>query len=80
MGAARTARPGGQAPLPADAAASNADLADTYPRLIPARFRRHNNDWRVTGRRYSMAFFVVYFGTDRRYEQVGHHEILMGQH
>lgn len=64
--------------VPADAVVSNADLADTYLTLIPAHFRRHNSDRRVTRRRYSMSLFVIYFGTDRRYEQVGHHEILMG--
>ena len=28
--------------------------------------------------RYSMSLFVIYFGTDRRYDDVAHHEILMG--
>jgi phytoene desaturase len=28
--------------------------------------------------RYSMSLFVLYFGTDRTYDDVAHHEILMG--
>jgi phytoene desaturase len=28
--------------------------------------------------KYSMSLFVVYFGTDRQYKDVAHHEILMG--
>ena len=62
----------------ADAVVSNADVAFTYLRLVPARFRRRNTDRRLNRLRYSMSLFVLYFGTDRRYEQTAHHEILMG--
>ncbi len=62
----------------ADVVVSNADAAWTYLRLVPARYRRVNSDRRVSGRRYSMSLFVLYFGTDRRYEEMAHHEILMG--
>ncbi|HEX8995102.1 MAG TPA: phytoene desaturase [Ktedonobacterales bacterium] len=62
----------------ADAVVSNADVAFTYLNLVPARFRRRNTDARLRGFRYSMSLFVVYFGTDRKYENVAHHEILMG--
>ena len=64
--------------LPADIVVSNADVAFTYMRLVPSRFRRVNTDRRLSGMRYSMSLFVIYFGTDRRYEDVAHHEILMG--
>ena len=64
--------------LAADAVVSNADVATTYLRLVPTRFRRRNSDAHMRGLRYSMSLFVLYFGTDRRYEQVAHHEILMG--
>jgi len=40
--------------------------------------RRRNTDARIRRLRYSMSLFVIYFGTDRRYEDVAHHEILMG--
>lgn len=62
----------------ADAVVSNGDVASTYMHLVPSRFRRRNTDRRLARMRYSMSLFVVYFGTDRRYEDVAHHEILMG--
>jgi phytoene desaturase len=64
--------------FPADAIVSNADLANTYLRLVPARFRKVNTDARLLRKQYSMSLFVIYFGTDRRYDDVAHHEILMG--
>jgi len=64
--------------LQAGAVVSNADVAWTYLRLVPARFRRVNSNRRLTRLGYGMSVFVLYFGTDRRYEQLGHHEILMG--
>lgn len=64
--------------VPADAVVSNADVAWTYLHLVPARVRRVNTDRRLRGLRYSMSLFVIYFGTDRRYDEIAHHEILMG--
>ena len=64
--------------IPADAVVSNADVATTYLRLVPPWARRHWRDARVNRMRYSMSLFVLYFGTDRRYDDVAHHEILMG--
>jgi phytoene desaturase len=62
----------------ADVVVSNGDVAQTYMRLVPAAVRRKNTDRRFERMRYSMSLFVIYFGTDRRYEDVAHHEILMG--
>ena len=62
----------------ADAVVSNGDVATTYMHLVPAALRRKNTDRRMQRLRYSMSLFVMYFGTDRRYEDVAHHEILMG--
>jgi phytoene desaturase len=64
--------------LTADAVVSNADVAHTYLRLVPAGVRRVNTDRRLQRLRHSMSLFVIYFGTDRRYEDIAHHEILMG--
>ncbi len=57
---------------------SNADSAWTYRHLIAPRHRRHWTDHRVERARYSMSLFVWYFGTNRRYEDVAHHTILLG--
>ncbi len=62
----------------ADAVVSNADVAYTYLNMVPARFRRKNTDRKIKGIEYAMSLFVIYFGTDRKYEHIAHHEILMG--
>ena len=64
--------------IAADAVISNADVAFTYRRLVPSSARRVNTDRRLERMRYSMSLFVIYFGPDRRYEDIAHHEILMG--
>jgi len=64
--------------IEADAVVSNGDVATTYMRLVPEGLRRKNTDRRYSRMRYSMSLFVIYFGTDRRYDDVAHHEILMG--
>ncbi len=64
--------------IAADAVVSNADVAHTYLRLVAPQHRPRNTDARIRRRRYSMSLFVLYFGTNRRYEDVAHHEILMG--
>lgn len=64
--------------LPADVVVSNADPATTYLKLIPAALRPRNSDAKWKRVRHSMSLFVLYFGTDRKYEELAHHEILMG--
>lgn len=64
--------------LKADAVVSNADVAFTYLNLVAGKFRRKYTDQKVKAMRYSMSLFVLYFGTNRRYEQMAHHEIIMG--
>ena len=64
--------------IAADAVVSNADVAFTYTKLIAPRHRRTYTDAKVARMRYSMSLFVLYFGTDRTYPDVAHHEILMG--
>jgi phytoene desaturase len=77
-GRARAVHLAGGERLAADAVVSNADVAFTYRRLVPASARRVNSDRRLARLRYSMSLFVIYFGTDVRYEDIAHHEILMG--
>lgn len=62
--------------LPADVVVSNADVANTYRKLIDGNVRRRNTDRRLERMRYSMSLFVLYFGTRKRYEAVRHHTIL----
>jgi phytoene desaturase len=61
-----------------DIVVSNADVAWTYRHLVPAAARRHWTNRRIDRQRYSMSLFVWYFGTDRTYDDVAHHTILLG--
>ena len=65
--------------IEADAVVSNADVAFTYLNLIAPEHRRKYTDKKVKSLTYSMSLFVIYFGTNRKYENMAHHEILMGE-
>jgi len=56
----------------------DADVAFTYLNLIKAEHRRKYTDRKVKGMSYSMSLFVIYFGTDRKYDDIAHHEIILG--
>lgn len=74
--------------LDADAVVFNGDVVQAYRTLFPAstgssasaassaRLRRRAR--RLERLRHSMSLFVIYFGTDRQYPDLAHHEILMG--
>ncbi len=64
--------------LRADVVVSNADAAFTYKHLLPAEHRRRWTDEKVDRARYSMSLFVWYFGTNRTYDDLAHHTILLG--
>jgi len=62
----------------ADLVVCNADVAWTYKNLIAPQHRRHWSDRRIEKGCYSMSLFVWYFGTNRRYEEVPHHMLVLG--
>ena len=64
--------------IAADIVVSNADTAWTYGRLIGGKQRSRWSSRKLGRARYSMGLFVWYFGTKRRYDDVGHHTILLG--
>jgi phytoene desaturase len=57
---------------------SNADVAWTYSRLLAKQRRRKWSDAKLKRSRYSMSLFVWYFGTNRRFEDVYHHTMVLG--
>jgi phytoene desaturase len=57
---------------------SNADSPYTYKRLIAPSARKKYTDKRIDAMAYSMGLVVVYFGTDRTYDDMAHHTILLG--
>ena len=64
--------------IPAAVVVSNADAAWTYRYLVAPEARKTWTDRRIERSRYSMSLFVWYFGTDRKYDDVAHHTILLG--
>ena len=77
-GRASGVRLGDGSHLGAEVVVSNADSAWTYRHLIRPEHRSRWTDRRLDSARYSMSLFVWYFGTDRTYEDVAHHTILLG--
>ncbi|MBL8212216.1 MAG: phytoene desaturase [Bryobacterales bacterium] len=65
--------------LQADAVVSNADVANTYRKLLPTEARRKYTDSKLDSMRYSMSLFVLYFGTSKQYPDVRHHTIILSE-
>lgn len=63
----------------ADAVVSNADISFTYMTLIAPKYRVKYTEDYLKSLSYSMSLFVIYFGTDKKYENIAHHEILLGK-
>ena len=59
---------------------SNADYATTYTKLLPAKHRFWNSDFRVKNMRYSMSLVVIYFGFRKTEHPLDlqHHNIILG--
>ena len=62
----------------ADVVVSNADVANTYRKLVHSEHRRKWTDRRIERMKYAMSLFVAYFGTDRTYPHLPHHSIVLG--
>jgi len=63
----------------ADGVVSNADIANTYRTMIDSAVRPKNTNGRFARMRYSMSLFVIYFGTRKRYSDIRHHTIILGE-
>ena len=64
--------------IPADIVVCNADAAWTYKNLIEAKYRKVWTDAKIERGKYSMGLFVWYFGTNKRFDDVPHHMMLLG--
>ena len=64
--------------IAADVIVSNADVAWTYSKLLSEHKRHRWTDRKLSRARYSMSLFVWYFGTNRRFDDVYHHTIMLG--
>lgn len=63
--------------LPFDFIISNADVVHTYSHLLQDRDSR-NTGASLKKKSHSMSLFLIYFGTDKKYPQLAHHNILFG--
>jgi phytoene desaturase len=61
-----------------DLVASNADLHHTYARLLAGNPAAAATARRLEAMDWSMSLFVIYFGTDRKYPGLAHHNVLFG--
>jgi len=66
--------------FPCDAVVSNADVANTYMKMIAPEHRRKYTDRKLRRMRYSMGLWVVYFGTRKLYPELRHHTIILSPH
>ncbi len=64
--------------IAADIVVSNADVAWTYGTLLADHPRRRWTDAKLRRASYSMSLFVWYFGTNRRFDDVYHHTMVLG--
>ncbi len=64
--------------IAADVVVSNADVGWTYTKLLSEQKRRVWTDAKLSRQRFSMSLFVWYFGTNRRFEDVYHHTMVLG--
>ncbi len=64
--------------IQADIIVSNADPATTYGKLLGHQKRKRWTDAKIRRGKYSMSLFVWYFGTNRKFETVGHHTMVLG--
>lgn len=63
--------------LPASIVVSNADLGETYSRLLGEKTEKRWTPKKIEKSRHSMGLFVWYFGTKRKYPNVPHHLIML---
>ncbi len=64
--------------IPAEIVVSNAEPAWTYAKLLGHHPRRRWSDGKIRRARHSMGLFVWYFGTNRRFDDVLHHNMVLG--
>lgn len=64
--------------IKADIIVSNADVGWTYQKLLSDYPRRHWTDRKLARSHFSMSLFVWYFGTDRRFDDVYQHMMVLG--
>ena len=63
---------------PFDLVVSNADVAHTYQHLLKKTPELQKMRTKIEKMHYSMSLFLIYFGTNRKYPHLAHHNVLFG--
>ncbi len=63
---------------PCELVLSNADIVHTYARLLGGHPRGKTYGEKLKNKRHSMSLFLIYFGTNREYPELAHHNIFFG--
>ena len=61
-----------------DLLVSNADVVHTYDRLLKDEPRAAATARQLGRKKYSMSLFLIYFGTNRKYLNLQHHNVIFG--
>ncbi|MFK8139191.1 MAG: phytoene desaturase [Bdellovibrionales bacterium] len=64
--------------LECDKIVSNADPSTVYHNMVDEKFRSKHSNKKIEKRHPSMSLFVAYFGTNKKFENLKHHTILLG--
>lgn len=65
--------------ISADIVVSNADAAHLYAAMVPKAQQAWSSRVKLATAHYSMGLFVLYFGTRKRFPDVAHHTIWLGE-
>ena len=57
---------------------SNGDVVHTYKNLLKNESRTQGTAKKVSKMRHSMSLFLIYFGTNRTYSNLAHHNVIFG--
>lgn len=68
----------GQERLACDLAVFNGDPTNVYLNLMDPSVLSKHKPWREKLKKQSMSLFVLYFGTDKVYDNLAHHTIVLG--
>lgn len=61
-----------------DAVVSNADVMHTYKDLLPQEAKTKSRVRKLEKSRFSMSLFLIYFGTNKKYPHLAHHNVVFG--
>ena len=65
--------------ISADVVVSNSDAAHLYTNMVKSEDRSLASGLKLKAAHYSMGLYVLYFGTKKKYPEVAHHTIWMGE-